>query len=122
MACSLVGAGFLQKMWERPFWEGVWPYLDPWGSARLRTASTHWNVSGKYGSHDELFFFLIKDEQVLASNEVLPNPFVAAETLKACALIVFVGEAWSSGSQSPDFGDMWRYGCPQGPDRDDDVG
>ena len=32
-------------------------------------------------------FFLIEKEQVVPSNEVLPNPFVSAETLKACALI-----------------------------------
>ena len=39
---------------------------------RLRTASMHWNVPGKYGPHGELFFFLIKKEQmVVASNEVV---------------------------------------------------
>ena len=65
----------------------VWPYLDPWDSVRLLTASTHWNVTGKYGPHGELFFFLIQKESVVASNELLPNPFVSAETLKACALI-----------------------------------
>ena len=26
MAC----AGFLQSLWEKPIWEGVGPYLDPW--------------------------------------------------------------------------------------------
>ena len=61
-------------MWERPFWEGVWPSLDPWDSVRFRTATTHW----KYRAHGELFFFLIKEEeQVVASNEVLPDPFVS---------------------------------------------
>ena len=72
----------------------------------LRTASTHWNVAGKYGPHGEVFFFLIQQESV-ASNEVLPNPSVSAETLKACALIglhlvAAEGEVGSSGSQSPD--------------------
>ena len=28
---------------------------------------------------------------------------------------------WSSGSQSPILGDMWRYGCPKSPDWDGDV-
>ena len=46
---------------------------------RLRTASTHWNVPGKYGPHGERFFFLIKKEQVVASNEVLPNPYVSTD-------------------------------------------
>ena len=109
-----------------PFWEGVWPYLGPWDSVRLRTASTHWNVPGKYGPHGELSFFLMKKEQVVGSNEVLPNPVVSAETLKACAvtgphLLAAEGEAGSSGSQSPDLGDMWRYGCPKSSDWDGDV-
>ena len=75
------------EMWKKPLCEGVWLYLDPWDSVRLRTASTHWNVPGKCGPHGELFFFLIKKEQVVASHEALPNPCVSAETLKACALI-----------------------------------
>ena len=42
-------------------------------------------------------------------------------TRKACALIglhlmAAEGEAGSSGSQSPDLGDMWRQGCPKSPE------
>ena len=59
MACK----GFLQSLWEKPIWEGVWPYLDPLKSVCLRTASVEWNVPGKCGPHDELFFFLSKKEQ-----------------------------------------------------------
>ena len=29
-------------------------------------------------------------------------------------LLAAEGEAESSGSQSPDLGDVWRYGCPKG--------
>ena len=57
--------GFLQNLWEKPIWEGVWPYLDPMDSVCvcvLRTASMEWNVPGKYGPHGELFFFLIQKE------------------------------------------------------------
>ena len=73
------------------------------------------------------FFFLIKKEQVAALHEVLPNPCVSAETLKACALIglhllAAGGEARSCGSRSPDLEDMWRYGCPKSPDWDGSVG
>ena len=98
--------------------EKVLPYLELWAGVRLRTASTHWNVPGKYGPHGELFFFLIKKEHVVASNEVLPNPHVSAETLEACALIglhllAADYEVGSSGSRSP--GDMWKYGCPKSP-------
>ena len=81
MACSWVGSGILPKMWERLFLEGspIWTRGD---SVRLRTASSHWNVPGKYGPHGELCFFLTQKEPVVASNEVLPNPFVSAEAPK----------------------------------------
>ena len=101
-------------------------YLDPWDGACLRTASTHWNVLGKYGPHGESFLFLIKKEQVVASNEVLPNPCLSAETLESCALIglhllAADSEMGSSSSQSPDLGDMWKYGCPKKPDLEQSV-
>ena len=72
--------------------------------------------------HCELIFFLDKKESV-ASNVVPSNPFVSAETLKACALIglhclAAEGEAGSSGGQSPDLGDMWKHGCPKSPGMD----
>ena len=73
--------------WGKPLWERVWPHVDPWDGVRLRTASTRWNVPGKYGPHGELFFFIMKKRQVVASNEVLPNPCVSAKTVTACALI-----------------------------------
>ena len=116
MACSEVGSGILQKMWKRPVWEGVWPCLDPWDSVRLRTTSTHWNVPGKYGPHGEPCFFLIKKEQVVASDEVLPNPFVSAETVKACALVglhllAAEGEGGSSGGQACPVGPEWISSC-----------
>ena len=48
------------KVWEKPIWEGVWPYMDPMDSVCvfvcLRTTSVEWNVPGKYGPHGELFF------------------------------------------------------------------
>ena len=58
----------------------------------------------------------MKKEQVVASNEVLRNPWVSAETLKACALInlhllAADYEVGSSGSPFPDLGDMWKCGC-----------
>ena len=85
-----------------------------------------WNVPGKHGPHGELFFFLIRKEPVTLTKAVPFKPFVSAETLKVCALIglhllAAKDEAGSSGGQSPDFGDMWRYGCPKSPDWDGDV-
>ena len=62
----------------------------------------------------------------VVSNEVLPDPFVSAETLKACALIdlhllAADHEAGSSGSQSPNHKDMWKYGCPKSRGWEGDV-
>ena len=97
--------------------------FGPVGQRALAHGITHWNVPGQYGLHGELFFlFLMKKEQVVASTEVLPNPFVSAETLKACALnglhlLAAGGEAGSS----PESGDMWKHGCPKNPDWDGDV-
>ena len=52
------------------------------------------------------------------SSDVPSNSFVSAETLKARALIGLhflqaEGEVGLGGGQSPDLGDMWRYGCPK---------
>ena len=99
--------------------------LDPWGVVRLRTSSSSWNDLREYGPHSELFFFLIRKEPVALTLAVPFESFVCAETLKAWALIglhllAAKGEAGSSGSQSPDSADMWRYGCPEST-RDSDV-
>ena len=74
------------KMWDKPVWEGVWPYLDPWDSVRLRTISMHC-VPKKYGLHGELFFFLLKKEPIVLGELVELGPCISAETTKTCALI-----------------------------------
>ena len=52
----MAGVGFFQSLWEKPIWEGVWPYLDPMDCVCVHaTASMEWNVPGKYGPHGELF-------------------------------------------------------------------
>ena len=75
MAC----AGFLHSLWEKPTWEGVWPYLDPWDSVCLHTASMEWNVPGKYGQHGELFFFLVQKEPAKMPGSETSSPFFAAD-------------------------------------------
>ena len=47
----MAAVGFLRSLWEKPIWEGVWPYLDPMDTVCLRTASMEWNVPEKYGPH-----------------------------------------------------------------------
>ena len=102
MACSCLGTEILPKMWGGRFGKA---FCLAW------TRGT-----GKYEPHGELFFFLVKKEPVVASDDVSSNPFVSPETLKACALVglhlVAEGEAGSRGSQSPVLEDMWRHGCP----------
>ena len=80
MGCSIAGAKILQKMWEGPYWEGVWLCLDPWDVVRLRTSSSSWNVLGKYGPHSELFFFLIRKEPVALTQAVPFKPFVSVKS------------------------------------------
>ena len=49
-----------------PLWEVVfWPFLETWDSVRLRTTSTQWNVSRRYGPYGELFFFLLEREPMV---------------------------------------------------------
>ena len=57
MTCGRVGSGLVPELWGKPLWEKVWPFLDGWDSVRVRTASTQWNIPGKYGPHGELLFF-----------------------------------------------------------------
>ena len=60
----MVGVGFIQRLWAQPFWEDVWPFLDPMFNVCSRTTSVERNAPGKEGSHGELFFFLIQKELV----------------------------------------------------------
>ena len=92
------------KMWEGPFWEGVWP--GPMGRG-ARTSSSCWDDPVKYGPHSELLFFLIRKEPVALTQAVPFEPFCLWETLKTCALtglhlLAAEDEAGSSGSQSPE--------------------
>ena len=89
---AMVGAGFLQSLWEKPIWAGVWPYLDPMDSVCFRTASMEWNVPGKYGPHGESFFFLIQKEpgsDTLSPfiNADIRTPLFPTDVLKKCVLL-----------------------------------
>ena len=73
---------------------------------------------GKYGPHTELFFFIIRKEPFPLTEAVQFQPFVSAESLKACALVglhflAAEDDAGSSGGQSLALGDIWRCGCPK---------
>ena len=78
-ALAMAGVGILQRLWEKPIWKGVWPYLDPMDTVCLRTASMEWNVPGKYGPHGELFFFLIQKEPASMPGRETVSPFLNAD-------------------------------------------
>ena len=116
----MAGVGFLQSLWEKPIWEGVWPYLNPMDSACVRTASTVWNVPGKYWPHGELFFFLIQkepakvpDRDTLSSPSSMltsvppPSPF-SSDLLKKCALVALHVMA-EEGSRAPGLGTNGKW-------------
>ena len=56
------------------------------GFCGLRTASSVWNVPGKYGPHGELLF-LIRRSPLLSQGQWCFKPVVPAETPKACFLV-----------------------------------
>ena len=124
----MAAVGFLRSMWEKPIWEGVWPYLDPMETACLRAASMEWNVPGKYGMHGELFFFLIQKEPAIAPNSETFGPFISpgirtllfsADVLKKCELIALhvIAEEGREGDgfQVPELGEEWQMGCQNSP-------
>ena len=105
MTCGRVGPDLIPDLWGKGLWEEVpWHVLETWDSVRLRTASTQWNISGRYGPHGELFFFLLKKEPSALSELARLGPSIPVETVKACALIglhmMAEENGWRSGSGS----------------------
>ena len=71
----MVGAGFVQSLWEKPIWEGVWPYLDPMDSVPY--AQRHGvECARKVG---ELFFFLIQKDPAMVPGSETFSPFLNAD-------------------------------------------
>ena len=89
----MAGGGFLQSLWEKPIWEGVWPNLDPMDSVCLRTASVEWNVPGKCGPHRELFFFLIQKEPAAEQVGETFSPFFNTDICTPFSLLMSSGSA-----------------------------
>ena len=75
----MAGVGFLQSLWEKPIWTGIWSYLDPMDSVFGRTASMECTVPGKYGPHGELFFFPIQKESAPMPGRETASPFLNAD-------------------------------------------
>ena len=73
MTCGRVGSSGVPELWGKPLWEKVWPFLDTWDSVRLRTASTQWNIPGKYGLHGD---FLIQKKPAFVPDSEAFNSFI----------------------------------------------
>ena len=113
----MAGGGFLQSLWEKPIWEGVWPYFGSDGQC-VFTHSIHGvECASEVWPHGELFFFLIQKE--LATEQVgetfspifnadIRTFLFSADVLKKCALIALHiiaeeeegGRRWMSFSRS----------------------
>ena len=64
------------ELWGKPLWEKVWPFSARGTLCVCAQRPRIGTSQGSMGPHGELFFFLVKKEPVVASNEVLPGPFV----------------------------------------------
>ena len=124
----MASVGFLQSVWEKPIWEGVWLHLDPMDSVCLRAASMVWNVPGKYGPHGELFFSIQREPATVTGsgtfsplfNADICSSLFSADVLKKCALIALhmiaeEGRDEEVGCCAPGLGDEWKMGCPKSP-------
>ena len=125
VAASLCRRNGLQHSWCKDFAKDCGKaLLDTWDVVRLRIQLLE-RPEEVWDSVSFSFFFIRKEPLVLT--QAVPfEPLVSAETLKACALtglhlLAAEDEAGSSGSQSPDLGDMWGYGCQKSSDWDSDV-
>ena len=86
-------------------------HLDPMESVCSRTASTDWNMPGKYGPHGELFFFLIQKEPATEQVGETFSPFFKADiraplkcALIALHLIAEEGRGGEDGCPDPGLG------------------
>ena len=72
MACDRVVSDLMLLLWE----EVLWLFLDGWDSVRLRTTSTQWNVSGRYGPHGELLLLLMQKKPTLVPDSEAFNSYI----------------------------------------------
>ena len=124
----MAGVGFLNSLWEKPIWGGVWPHLDPTDSVFLRTASMEWNVPGKCGPHGELFF--LPDSQGRCRTVIPSVPSSMLTSAPPSSLLMSSRSALlgthlmaeegreDDGCHVLGLGDEWKMGCPKSPMRE----
>ena len=94
MACA---QGTVTKIEEDHSGKVFGLYLVPWDSVRLRTASTHWNVPGKYGPHGELFFFLIVNKEPMVLRKLVEyGPCISSRNSESMCLDWFARDGLKS--------------------------
>ena len=120
---SDVGTGLSNFfLWEKPTWEAVWSYLDPWDSASLRTASVEWSAPRKYGPHLRALLLLLDaegacDDARQGDPDASPGGwqphtlFSEKKILTKFALDLLTENGTEPrGDEFPDVGDMWKRG------------
>ena len=85
--------------------KGFGPFWIRGTACVLRTASTHWNVPGKYEPHGEPIFFLLKKEPMVLGELIEFGPFFSAGTTGLHMMAEEVALR-SDRDSSPDLGEM----------------
>ena len=91
------------KVFGKPIWESVWPFLDPWNSVCV-CAQHSWSgmYQGSTGRTASSFFLIQKEPETMQDSDTfspfinadIRTPFFSADVLKKCALIAlhFIAE------------------------------
>ena len=123
----MAGLGFIQSLWEKPIWEGVWLCLD-WIVCVCAQRPRKGMRQGSMGRMASFFFFLFQKEPATEPigetfspfyNADIRTPLFSADVLKKCALFALhiIAEEGRDGDgfQVPGLGDEWKMVCPKSP-------
>ena len=124
----MAGVGFLQSLWEKTIWEGVWPFWDPMDSACSRTASMGMERAREVRAAWRALFSSGFRRSRRRCREVRPSalsstlasalpfsPLISSRrsALVALHLIAEEGRDGEDGGHAPGLGDEWKMGCPK---------
>ena len=71
----MAGVGFFQSLWEKPIWEGVWPYLDPMDCVCVH-AQRPWSGMCQGSMGRTASSFLIEKEPATMLDSETFSPFI----------------------------------------------
>ena len=103
----MADARFLQSLWEKPIWEGIWPYMDPIrGVECVREVRTLWLILFRLFRRSRRRCRVLRPSAP-SSMPTSASPFFSADVLKKCALVALhsiaeEGSGGENGCQAPD--------------------